>query len=280
MLRSGARRAMASDLPVTELDRLFVSPARTAREAALRAASSPSVWLKVLDRWHTMQAQGDAFPASREAASIAEMGSVAALLETPPVVAICGAPNTGKSTLFNALLGYSRSIDSPAEGTTHDSIREPLPLRGFTVVLSDTPGYGGSDAVWADILTSEAARAAAGADLAVLLLSPDAVLQPEELAQFHRALLVSGKADASPRMAEGAALAVSGLRGDNLSLLCDHIADMLGIPAENSSISFPLPFGQSFREAVICFSTSPSIEALANCRMELYNCLDLLMTRA
>lgn len=47
-----------------------------------------------------------------------------------PVVALIGAPNAGKSTLFNALLGRPRSIVSDTPGTTRDAIRETLELPG------------------------------------------------------------------------------------------------------------------------------------------------------
>ena len=43
-----------------------------------------------------------------------------------PVVALRGAPNAGKSTLFNALLGRARAVTSPVAGTTRDAIAEPL----------------------------------------------------------------------------------------------------------------------------------------------------------
>jgi tRNA modification GTPase len=51
-----------------------------------------------------------------------------------------GAPNSGKSSLFNRLLGEDRSIVSSHAGTTRDVVREALYLKGVLFRLSDTAG--------------------------------------------------------------------------------------------------------------------------------------------
>jgi tRNA modification GTPase len=55
-------------------------------------------------------------------------------------VAIIGPPNSGKSTLFNHLLGTERAIVTAHPGTTRDVIEGELDLDGLRVVLSDTAG--------------------------------------------------------------------------------------------------------------------------------------------
>ena len=55
-------------------------------------------------------------------------------------VAIVGAPNTGKSTLLNTLLGEDRAIVSNIEGTTRDVIEETLNINGILYRLIDTAG--------------------------------------------------------------------------------------------------------------------------------------------
>ena len=63
-------------------------------------------------------------------------------------VAIAGAPNSGKSTLLNALLCEDRAIVSPIPGTTRDTVEETLVLGGVRYRFIDTAGIReSSDAV-------------------------------------------------------------------------------------------------------------------------------------
>jgi tRNA modification GTPase len=55
-------------------------------------------------------------------------------------VAIIGAPNVGKSTLLNALLGEERAIVSDIQGTTRDAIEDTINLQGITFRFIDTAG--------------------------------------------------------------------------------------------------------------------------------------------
>lgn len=55
-------------------------------------------------------------------------------------VAIIGRPNTGKSTLLNALSGEERSIVSPIAGTTRDSVDQAVMHNGIEYIFVDTAG--------------------------------------------------------------------------------------------------------------------------------------------
>ena len=55
-------------------------------------------------------------------------------------VGIAGYPNSGKSTLFNTLLGRSRSIVSEIAGTTRDYLEENIYINGMRIIIADTAG--------------------------------------------------------------------------------------------------------------------------------------------
>jgi tRNA modification GTPase len=67
---------------------------------------------------------------------------------------IYGAPNVGKSSLLNLLLGYDRAIVSEVPGTTRDTIEEVINVRGIPVRLIDTAGARESS----DLVESEGIR--------------------------------------------------------------------------------------------------------------------------
>ena len=60
-------------------------------------------------------------------------------------VAIVGAPNVGKSTLLNALLGEERAIVSDIQGTTRDAIEDTILIGGITFRFIDTAGIRHTD---------------------------------------------------------------------------------------------------------------------------------------
>ncbi|MDB4979209.1 MAG: GTP-binding protein [Candidatus Peribacteria bacterium] len=60
-----------------------------------------------------------------------------------PTVAIIGRPNTGKSTLFNRLIGRRRAIISDIPGTTRDHISSMVENDDLDYLLIDTGGMGG-----------------------------------------------------------------------------------------------------------------------------------------
>jgi tRNA modification GTPase len=55
-------------------------------------------------------------------------------------ITIIGPTNAGKSSLFNFLLGYKRSIVNEQEGTTRDKISEGIEINGKEAVINDTAG--------------------------------------------------------------------------------------------------------------------------------------------
>ena len=60
-------------------------------------------------------------------------------------VGIVGKPNTGKSSIFNALLNFDRAIVSDVAGTTRDVVEGAIDINGVTFNFSDTAGIRESE---------------------------------------------------------------------------------------------------------------------------------------
>lgn len=93
-------------------------------------------------------------------------------------VAIIGAPNVGKSTLLNALLGEERAIVSDIQGTTRDAIEDTMQLGGVTFRFIDTAGIRHTEDE-IESLGIERSKAAAQRARIILLMSEPGVPYPE-----------------------------------------------------------------------------------------------------
>jgi tRNA modification GTPase len=65
---------------------------------------------------------------------------VGELIREGAVIVIAGAPNVGKSSLFNALIGRSRAIVTEVPGTTRDAIEAVIDSGTWPLRLVDTAG--------------------------------------------------------------------------------------------------------------------------------------------
>lgn len=88
-----------------------------------------------------------------------------------PLVVLYGAPNAGKSSLVNALLGEDRILVSDIAGTTRDFVEVRLFLDGGEIRLVDTAGLAEKAADALDALSMEKSKQIlAEADLKILLV--------------------------------------------------------------------------------------------------------------
>ncbi len=85
-------------------------------------------------------------------------------------VAIVGRPNSGKSTLFNRMLGRPAAVVSPVAGTTRDWIAEPIEMAGVPVTLMDTAGEHDAASPLERLAVEAGRRHAQRADIRLVLL--------------------------------------------------------------------------------------------------------------
>ena len=85
-------------------------------------------------------------------------------------VAICGKPNTGKSSLLNRLLGYEKAIVSNVAGTTRDAVEGVLEIDGQKFNLYDTAGVRESGDSIEAIGIERAENIIRSADVAVFVI--------------------------------------------------------------------------------------------------------------
>ena len=97
-------------------------------------------------------------------------------------VAIIGAPNVGKSTLLNALLGEERAIVSDIQGTTRDTVEDTLVLGGMLFRFIDTAGMRQTEDTIESLGIERSRQAAQKA--AVIIHLQDATQPVDTLAQI------------------------------------------------------------------------------------------------
>ena len=108
-----------------------------------------------------------------------------------PKFAIIGQPNTGKSSLLNALVGQERTIVSDIAGTTRDTIHTRYNLFQKDFILIDTAGIRRKDKVHEDLefySVIRAIKAMDEADVCLLLLDASKGITAQDLSIFSLAV--------------------------------------------------------------------------------------------
>ncbi|MFT5289971.1 MAG: tRNA modification GTPase [Planctomycetota bacterium] len=173
-----------------------------------------------------------------------------------PRVVLVGAPNAGKSTLFNALVEDGNALVSDHAGTTRDVIAGLWDLapaespRSLPVLLIDTAGEDDLAAGVDGEAQAFAARAARGADLLLHLVAPldsedsGGELVPDVLegpfgAQASEVLRVGTKADSLPSGKQHPGISISVQTGSGLGDLRQAVALALGFLAPTDTPQGP-----------------------------------------
>lgn len=214
---------------------------------------------------------------SRECATLAArvrevaLGATARAVEaSAPLVLLAGAPNAGKSSLFNALLGRPRAVASHHAGTTRDAIEEPLALPGGThAVLCDAPGLDRSATELDALMQAQAEAALERADVVLWCTpcrriaghrAPEQRIPPPVRAEV---LDVATKcdADAAPSHPDSNALRTSAVTGQGLPELRSAIEAAVHRLAHHSGA---LRAGSGTVRAELLAAAAESLEVAAD----------------
>ncbi len=134
-------------------------------------------------------------------------------------VPLIGAPNSGKSSLFNLLLGQDRAIVTSQAGTTRDTIEKTMVVAGHSVVLVDTAGLreaeDEAELSGVDRSKEEIERA----DLTIIVHAPDTIdLNIDELINTPQ-ITVYNKVDLAKTLPDNKDVYLSCTTGEGLDAL-------------------------------------------------------------
>ncbi|MBQ8375015.1 MAG: tRNA uridine-5-carboxymethylaminomethyl(34) synthesis GTPase MnmE [Clostridia bacterium] len=93
-----------------------------------------------IEEQHTEELKAALLPLCDEMQALLNTYAAGKKIKSGVTVAICGKPNTGKSSLLNRLLGYEKAIVSAVAGTTRDAVEGTIEINGTKFNLYDTAG--------------------------------------------------------------------------------------------------------------------------------------------
>jgi tRNA modification GTPase len=142
---------------------------------------------------------------------------------------LSGAPNVGKSSLMNALLGKERAIVTAIPGTTRDLLEADLRIGGLHFRLVDTAGIRVTDEIVEQEGIRRSHQALQDADLILLVLDATRGVQEADqeilnTAPSHKTVVIWNKVDLpSSHQKPGNALEISAKQGLGLEVLKEAI---------------------------------------------------------
>ena len=219
-------------------------------------------------------------------ASLAELaGEMESALDRRPAerlrdgvrVVVAGPPNSGKSSLFNAIAQREAAIVTSIAGTTRDLVEAPIALAGIPFVLIDTAGLRESNDTVEAIGIARTWQSLVSADLALWLGDPGDCPDPD------KSILICSKADLRPadRTSEGVAVsAVTGAGIEELIAVIVRRASSL-LPGEGEA-SLNARHREILREAVGALrdEAAGDLVLLAEQLRYARSCLDRITGRA
>ncbi|WP_117236966.1 tRNA uridine-5-carboxymethylaminomethyl(34) synthesis GTPase MnmE [Thermus sediminis] len=173
------------------------------------------------------RAEGTIREALEEVEGLLAQAKASRLAQKGARLALVGAPNAGKSSLLNALLGYERALVSPIPGTTRDYLEAPLELFGIPLVALDTAGVRETEDPLERAGVERALRIAEEADLVLYVADRSVPRPPPPPLPWERVIRVATKADLPPAWGDPAFLSVSSLTGEGMENLKEALKEAL-----------------------------------------------------
>ena len=124
-------------------------------------------------------------------------------------VAIIGAPNVGKSTLLNRLVGEQRAMVSDIAGTTRDTIEESIVIDGIRFRFIDTAGIRTTDDTLERMGIERTLSAIKRAQIVISMAEPTGDFENVELSENQTLIHVVNKADTTPERNNSQAIYIS-----------------------------------------------------------------------
>ncbi len=138
-------------------------------------------------------------------------------------VAIVGKPNTGKSSLLNALLNYDKAIVSDIAGTTRDVVEGSYDYNGITFNLFDTAGIRESQDSIENIGVTLSKKTLDESDVVLFVLDGSDIASDDmeilNLVKEKNSVIAVNKTDKGNFKFDGADIYISALVGENLTEL-------------------------------------------------------------
>lgn len=158
-----------------------------------------------------------------------------ATLQHLPHVVLAGKPNAGKSTLFNALLGYKRVVVSAVSGTTRDVIQEPVWFGNKEAKLTDIAGFEDPNNSLSASVQRSAKRILENADVVIWCVAPE---QPPP-ARLDNTIIVHTKSDLCNGSKQLAVCAISGEGVEQLKSTVENMLSSAPSPSEDALAILP-----------------------------------------
>lgn len=153
-------------------------------------------------------------------------------------VAIIGAPNVGKSTLLNALVGEERAIVSNIQGTTRDLIEDTTQIGGITFRFIDTAGIRSTQSKLERMGIERSIQAAERAKIILLLTESNQPFPDIDFRDDQIVMQVINKCDMTlpsssylyHRQPDSRLFHISAAKGDGMDILRQALVKEVSLP--------------------------------------------------